>query len=605
MKTRPIVMLASAMLLALAGPSRAEDYNNNCDPPTAEERNTMDAMSELNIRLTAFDKLKMSICQKKHAFLRLIKLEPDPDKITNDTILEAAKPDIDPVLARRQAGIERNAAAERIKMRAERAEYERRNSNPAEEAAREHSAEMERNRVYEPVPLTPAAAGERPPAPEPVVLPPERKGGFIRVFEGKQDTTSGTDTLNGKGTMISDEGIQAGTFKGNELQGEGEEITPDGTWRGGKFDKGEIEGPGFEVREVGQKLEFVEANFKDDKPEGIVEVSYDDGTSRHDLWQDGERIAQGQLAAAGKAPVDPVYKSPAALAAEADADFDRKLQSLPSASALFAMADEVAEKGDTAKARRAYRALMTRFPDSRLAALSGERLSNVDQRGGAASPQPAVSASAQYSSVCTRDAAKISNFITSHPASPLTPAFSNVAVRMWARCQAYDPVAAQNARDKQDEYAEAVRRGYQNGGGNDLVVAEVERAIANPNYSAELGPVRMSGNGNGGSAARSSAPAGAGVCSGTNGLAQFDAEFGQFQQQYPLPGGGTRNTYQYLMFGMATGMKMLRKYQSCLDPNIYQQNMQAMQAQYDRGLEGCRNTSSDGGQNCVAEYPRP
>lgn len=372
-----LATVALPVTLILSSPAAAQDYNTNCDPPTAEEKLTIDSWTESGLRIKALDRLMTNVCKKKHALLRLLKMEPDPDKITNEMVLEAARPNVDPVLARMQAARDRNSAVEKLKMRAERAEYERRNSNPAEEAARAHAEEMERNRGYEPVPLTPAAAGERPPAPEPIVLPPTRKGGFINIFEGKQTPVSGTTTLNGTGTLITDDGIQSGTFKNNQLQGNGEEVTADGTLRIGTFDNGEMEGDGVEVREEGGKVALVEGVFKDDKPEGVVTVTYDNGSSRRDIWYQGERAATGTLAAAGKTPTTPVFKTPEQLAEEAAAKFETLLKT-GSATALYAMADGLQAKGATDTAKRAYQAIVSRFPASPLAATAIAQLARQE-----------------------------------------------------------------------------------------------------------------------------------------------------------------------------------------------------------------------------------
>jgi hypothetical protein len=398
MKTRPVSSVATVALvigLALASPAHAQDNNNNCDPPTAEEKANSEAWTELNIRIKAYDRLVNNVCKFKHKMMRLFHIEPDPEKITNDMVLEAAKPEIDPVLARMQNVRETNAAIERMKMRKERLEDQRRNSNPAEEAVREHSEKMERERVPELVPLVPAVTGERPPAPEPVVLPPTRQGGFITVFEGRQDSASGTTTtnttgtgINGRGTAITADGIQSGNFKDNKLQGEGEIVTADGTWRGGTFQDGELEGPGFEVRDVGERLEVVEANFKDDKPDGVVEVAYDDGTSRRDVWYKGQRAATGQLAGAGKTPVTPEFKTPEQLAAEAEAKFQNLLVA-GDAPSLYTLGDGLIQKGATGKGKLALEALARRFPASPLAATAIAQLTRLEasERAAAADTQ--------------------------------------------------------------------------------------------------------------------------------------------------------------------------------------------------------------------------
>lgn len=67
-------------------------------------------------------------------------------------------------------------------------------------------------------------------------------------------------------------------------------------------------------------------------------------------------------------------------AVAADAAFAASLGKVPNAAELFAMADELASKGETQKAQQAFRALLTRFPASPLAATAAQRLSTLSSK---------------------------------------------------------------------------------------------------------------------------------------------------------------------------------------------------------------------------------
>jgi TPR repeat protein len=59
---------------------------------------------------------------------------------------------------------------------------------------------------------------------------------------------------------------------------------------------------------------------------------------------------------------------------EAADSFAAELEKVKTAGALYALGDEQATKGDRDKARLAFRAILTRFPDSALAATAAQRL---------------------------------------------------------------------------------------------------------------------------------------------------------------------------------------------------------------------------------------
>lgn len=368
------LMLIFALIFGLNAPVTAQSsYNSKCQPvEKSQDEQTLEETEKLHPVISAGYRLAAKACRGINYLKKLFSKESDPDKIDADMVFEASKPEMDPVKVRQEYLKEERKAEQRMKDREERKRDEYLRSNPANDAAKERNERADEEgmlaRMREPLVPFPI------PAPEPVIMPPKKEGGFIQIFQGKVTPVDAKGTLpqtpeqlNGEGTFIGEDGIESGTFEGGELEGGGQEITPDGAWRGGNYHDGEIEGAGFEVGMRDGQVYYMDGNFVDDRPDGSVTMSYTDGTSQRVLWKNGEPVAYGQMAALGAIPAEPVYKSPQQLAAEADAAFDAKLASAPSGGALYAIADELEEQGDSAKARRAYRALMTRFPDSPLA----------------------------------------------------------------------------------------------------------------------------------------------------------------------------------------------------------------------------------------------
>jgi hypothetical protein len=78
-------------------------------------------------------------------------------------------------------------------------------------------------------------------------------------------------------------------------------------------------------------------------------------------------------AAAVPAPAAPV--AAAAAPAPVDQAFLAELAAIPTAGALYALGDEMAEKGDRARASLAFRTILTRFPNDPLASKAADRLS--------------------------------------------------------------------------------------------------------------------------------------------------------------------------------------------------------------------------------------
>jgi hypothetical protein len=69
-----------------------------------------------------------------------------------------------------------------------------------------------------------------------------------------------------------------------------------------------------------------------------------------------------------------------------EVQFVNSLEAIPSAAGLYALADELGEKGDLNRARQALRSLMRRFPDSALVERAADRLANMPAVSAAGSP---------------------------------------------------------------------------------------------------------------------------------------------------------------------------------------------------------------------------
>lgn len=75
------------------------------------------------------------------------------------------------------------------------------------------------------------------------------------------------------------------------------------------------------------------------------------------------------------APAAAVPVAAAAAPAPVDQPFLAELAAIPTAGALYALGDEMAEKGERAKASLAFRTILTRFPNDPLASKAADRLS--------------------------------------------------------------------------------------------------------------------------------------------------------------------------------------------------------------------------------------
>ena len=283
-----------SLLDASAARAQSAPYDANCKPITDQLRKEELEIQKMNPLISVMIQANDSACGVHNKLSRLFSRQPDPDKVTANDIIETSKPPA-------STSIPEGYSAEQWRAKQERWDWQTRHPNwRAEEAADQRRRSNAAN--DSPVMRLPGYT----------ILPPAKEGGSLVIFQATTPTAeTGTQNklsaIEGEGTLLSDTGMKRGTFKDGNLEGSGEEVLPDGTWRGGEFKNDKLEGPGFEVSEENGQPVITEGNFDNDKPDGTVTRTYVNGVSERDVWADGERVAEGPMAAAGEAPASPIY----------------------------------------------------------------------------------------------------------------------------------------------------------------------------------------------------------------------------------------------------------------------------------------------------------
>lgn len=215
--------------------------------------------------------------------------------------------------------------------------------------------------------------------------------GSASLFEGKGLALTEELMFRGIGVQIGSKGeIAAGYANGIGLSdGGGVYRYPNGAWQVGEFRGGQLNGPGYTT--PGDRSGTVmEGTFLNGLADGMMLVTWPDGSSRKEYWKDGKLVTAGLKVPKGQFAPSP--QTPEQLAAAQEREYEAELAAAPSAGALYALADQWAEKGDVSKAKAAWRALLRRFPNSPLAERAIIRL---EARGSA---QPNAPANANFSS---------------------------------------------------------------------------------------------------------------------------------------------------------------------------------------------------------------
>ena len=340
------VLRAGAAVMALtmlaASGARAQEGDPNCKDLSAETQrdDVLIARTWLPLQI-AFEAMD-SAC-KAHKFLgNLFSSEPDLDKITPDDLFEAAKPE----------GSEGGDAAFKAAIKKQ--------------------------------PAVTAKSGWNPePQAQYIVVPPINPDGQPSLFQpngaSSETAPKSISEIEGNGTLLTPEGMKRGTFNHGKLEGVGEEIDPDGVWRSGTYEAGTNIGNMFEVRTIDGKTYLAAGSAVNGKLDGMVERIYADGSRQFEEWDNGQFVQAGVRAPKGQSAIAPQPKVSASLSGDR---LESRIKGASSAGALFALADELGDEGNADGAKAAFRALLSRYPNSPLATKAADRLAALGGSAG-------------------------------------------------------------------------------------------------------------------------------------------------------------------------------------------------------------------------------
>ena len=263
-------------LLALAGASAAPAQAQTNDPtckavsPETEADDIKIARTWLPMAI-AINAIQ-GACKVHDFLVNVITRQPDPDKVTAEDVFEAAKPSDgtggDPVFKARVAKLPSAAS-------------------------------------------TPSW-NKRPTA-DPVILPPATAGGQPSLFQPNKPLTGAAPVsateIQGSGTLLTPDGLKRGTFANGKLNGVGEEINPDGAWRGGTYEAGRNISNMFEVRTLDGKTYLAVGSIVDGQIDGLVERVFADGSRQFEDWENGKLMQVGVRAPKGSSPIAPQTRS--------------------------------------------------------------------------------------------------------------------------------------------------------------------------------------------------------------------------------------------------------------------------------------------------------
>lgn len=197
----------------------------------------------------------------------------------------------------------------------------------------------------------------------------------VEWSEGRSDSKG---KLSGAAAVLYSTGMKMrGTFADGTLNGYGQKIYPDGAMDFGNMKDGFLSGSGVRTGVRDGRIFAMEGKFIGGSADGVMTVTYVDGSSRHDIYAKGKELMRGLMVAKGESPVTPIYKTPAQLAAEAEENFQSLLRS-GTAEQVYSTAQQMLDKGDLGKARLAFSAVSSRFPSNTLAATAIAQLTRLD-----------------------------------------------------------------------------------------------------------------------------------------------------------------------------------------------------------------------------------
>lgn len=417
--------------------------------------------------------------------------------------------------------------------------------------------------------------------------------GTVRWFEGSGWLSESGKRTSSGGVQIDSKGdIKAGILDHDVLSGYALRRAPDGSWAAGNFTQGRLDGMGYALAPDGMNpAPVLEGTFKNGLADGMMLATWPDGASRKELWQDGKLVRAGARVAKGQFPQDP--KTPEQEAAERaaaeKARFDADLAKLPNPGAVYAFADEWASRGDMDKARAAWRSLLTRFPGSPLALKAADRLGS----GGA-------SDSAGASRSTGTGAPGVASDLTGEWRGETTG--NVVYIKQESGAILVSAVTLNPGQDPNSSRWTASGVGtyvFTFPDGNKATTKAISRDRLEVVQPGVYETFRRTG-------AVKAPSTGSLACKGgpAQSLQAFNQEFASFNARYPIRSSwGMRDTYKYSIFLGAEGQKILERYRGCMSKPDFDANWNALNGAKEKGLSGCRATSSDGGAGCVAAYP--
>lgn len=162
--------------------------------------------------------------------------------------------------------------------------------------------------------------------------------------------------------------------------------------------------------------------------------------------------------------------------------------------------------------------------------------------------------------------------------------------------------AKQDAQDRRETYAMLGNATIAAAGGKN---AEERRQLALDSMASTSGSHGASGNSTTNSTKSGSDNTTYVVNAGACNFQGYDQAIKQWTDTNPQKSTwGSRDTYQYAYFFGTEGLKILQVYKKCMSNADFTANQQALAGARDKGLQGCRQLSSDGGSGCVPKYPQ-
>lgn len=520
MSSRPTPRIApSAFALACAlsaAPTVAQTAN--CSAPDLKP--VADGWLPTKIGLVLAEKR----CEGREFIKNVFSKQEDPDNITPVDVLEASRPKLDP---QQQRVRDEFLAREKIKLREQSAYSDHMRANMANEAvtaANERETELRNAGVEIKYPFQ-----KYPDGSSYYLVPGENPNDPPKIVWAGVPPKEAKPNFTGEGVTLSTQGIEAGTFKDGQLEGAGEEVEGNGTWRAGQFDNGQLDGPGVEVdRSPDGRTYMVTGEFEDDSPDGQVTVTYPGGSQRKQLWDDGKLLTQGAVSAPGQPVADaPAFKPSQAMVAYEATESWEMVPQKPGGTLDGTFETNGQPTGE----------LIRRYPDgtSQRELWEGGKIIGrgaLSRPGGVPPPinkmfrqqlppratwKPAIVraapprvapriSSSGYSSVCARNYSKIQSLVYARGGVDYREAkrINNAYFQIWGPCRSYDPAMEKEYQDiaqfagqlGPDQYVPS----------NEPFFSEVNKAISDPNYSADLGPVKGQPVGGSGSGVSSNAP---------------------------------------------------------------------------------------------------